>query len=120
MNDLTNALGDMIDYLLRTSMIHQESKQTKKKEVIEWLKKKLLRKNDFLLILISLSDYKEIIMALQDKIGRKEIVDKVYLLVDLLEKDGYLCKPVFQKTEKKAYRLLSQSLNEPNLQRNHS
>ena len=39
-NDLTNALGDMIDYLLRTSAIHQESKQTKKKGVIEWLKKK--------------------------------------------------------------------------------
>ena len=31
-NDLTNALGDMIDYLLRTSAIPQESKQTKKKE----------------------------------------------------------------------------------------
>lgn len=30
-NDLTNALGDMIDYLLRTSAIPQESKQTKKK-----------------------------------------------------------------------------------------
>ena len=31
-NDLTNALGDMIDCLLRTSAIPQESKQTKKKE----------------------------------------------------------------------------------------
>ena len=39
-NDLTNVLGDMIDYLLRTSAIPQESKQTKKKWVIEWLKKK--------------------------------------------------------------------------------
>ena len=39
-NDLTNALGDMIGYLLRTSAIPQESKQTKKKWVIEWLKKK--------------------------------------------------------------------------------
>ena len=39
-NDLTNVLGDMIDYLLRTSAILQESKQTKKKWVIEWLKKK--------------------------------------------------------------------------------
>lgn len=39
-NDLTNALGDMIDYLLRTSAIPRESKQTKKQWVIEWLKKK--------------------------------------------------------------------------------
>ena len=37
-NDLTNVLGDMIDYLLRTSAILQESKQTKKKGVIEWQK----------------------------------------------------------------------------------
>lgn len=35
------------------------------------------------------------IMALQDTIGRKEIVDKVCWLVDSLEKDGNLCKPVF-------------------------
>ena len=30
-------------------------------------------------------------MALQDKIGRKEIVDKVCWLVDSLKKDGHLC-----------------------------
>lgn len=86
----------MIDYLLRTSAIPQESKQTKKKGVIEWLKKQLLRKIIFLLTLISLSDYKEKIMALQGKIGRKEIVDKVCCLVDSLEKDGHLCKPRFK------------------------
>lgn len=43
-NDLMNALGDMIDALLRTSAIPQESKQTKKKGVIEWLKKEILEK----------------------------------------------------------------------------
>lgn len=34
-------------------------------------------------------------MALQDKIGRKEIVDKVCWLVNSLKKDDNLCKPVF-------------------------
>lgn len=86
----------MIDYLSRTSALHQKSKQTKKKGVIEWVKKQLLRKNDFLLILISLSVYKEKLWFLQNKIGRKEIVDKVCRIVDSLLKGGHLCKPRFK------------------------
>ncbi len=35
------------------------------------------------------------IMALQDKIGRKEIINKVCRLVDSLKKYGHLCKPRF-------------------------